>query len=89
MKLDEQCMKDILKYLVEKITITDNGVYCGCKIVEIQKHFEPQYSTKETAYAINKLFELKYINMELHGKSWNDNHSIDDVTYAGHKYLES
>lgn len=81
-------MKDILKYLVEKITITDNGVYTGCNIANMQNHFEPQYSMRETAYAINKLYELNYICMELHGKSWNDKHTIDDVTYLGHKYLE-
>ena len=87
MKLNEQCMKDILKYLAEKITITDNGVCNGCKIVEIQKYFEPQYSIKETAYAIKKLIEINYVVLNTTEKSWKDETKIEDITYAGHKYL--
>lgn len=87
MKLNEQCMKYILKYLIEKITITDNGVYVGCNIVSMQKHFETQYSMLETAYSIKKLIELNYITLSTSDKSWKDDTKIEDITYAGHKYL--
>ena len=42
---------------------------------------------QETAYAIVKLRELEYIVMGC-DKSWNGNHSITDVTYKGHLYLD-
>lgn len=89
MKLDEKCMKDILKYVVKNVSITDNGVYCGCKITEMQENFKSQYELKETAYAINKLIELGYITTNMSEKSWNAMHRIEDITYAGHKYLEN
>lgn len=89
MKLNEKCMKDILKYVVKNGSITDNGVYCGCKITEMQEHFKSQYELKETAYAINKLIELKYITTDMSGMSWSDISKIEDITYDGHKYLEN
>lgn len=89
MKLNENCMKDILKYVVKNGKVTDNGVCYGCKIIEIQNYFKQQYDFKETAYAIIKLIELEYINTNINEKSWNENHEIADITYAGHKYLEN
>jgi hypothetical protein len=82
-------MKDILQYVVKNTTITDNGVSCGCNILELQKHMKSNYTVKDTAYAIKKLIELQYIETNMSMKSWNENHQIEDVTYAGHKYLES
>lgn len=89
MKLNEKCMKDILEYVAKNGDITDNGVYCGCKITEIQEHFKSKYTLKETAYAINKLIELKYITTDMSGKSWSNINKIEDITYDGHKYLEN
>lgn len=86
MKLNEKCMKDVLRYAVENTEVTDNGVCYGCKIVDLQKSLLTTYSMKETAYAIVKLRELEYITMSC-DKSWNENNSITDVTYKGHLYL--
>lgn len=86
MKLNEKCMKDVLRYAIENTKITDNGVCYGCKIVELQKSLSTTYSMQETAYAIVKLRELEYIVMDC-DKSWNGNHSITDATYKGHLYL--
>lgn len=89
MKLNEKYMKDILEYVVKNRDVTDNGVYCGCNIIEMQKHIKTQYELKETAYAINKLIELGYITTDMSGKSWSDISKIEDITYDGHKYLEN
>lgn len=89
MKLNEKCMKDILEYVVKNGDVTDNGVYCGCKITEMQEYFKSKYKLKETAYAVNKLIELEYITTNMSEKSWNSMHRIEDITYAGHKYLEN
>lgn len=88
MKLNEKCMKDVLKYAVDNTKVTDNGVCYGCKIHDLQELLLPKYTMEESAYAIVKLRELGYIVLDC-DKSWNHNDSISDVTYNGHLYLLS
>lgn len=88
MKLNETCMKDVLQFIVDNATICDNGAFSGCSIFDVQKQLSPRYSKIETAYAIKKLVELKYIILNAN-TSWNEYSRIDDVTYEGHKYLNN
>lgn len=49
----------------------------------MQELFKSQYELEETAYAINKLMELKYITTDMSRKSWSDISKIEDITYDG------
>lgn len=88
MKLNEQCMIDILGYCIDNIHITSRGyVYSPCKLLELSKQF-PQYEKKDILYSLVKLIEMNYITINTKDVLWNENTNVVDVTYYGHKYYE-
>ena len=92
MKLNEQCMKEILEYCINNIQITDEGkVHTFIRIFDIPKHFSNQYENSDVLYSIKKLIELNYIiisDLSAYDNKWHPGAFVYDVTYHGHKYLE-
>ena len=89
MNLNEKCMRDILKYCIDNIHVTRTGItYTSLRLFDFPKIFTPLYSDIEICYSLVNLIELNYIIINSNNNRWNDDTSILDVTYQGHKYLE-
>lgn len=89
MKLNEQCMRDILQYCVDDIHVSSNGyTYTTIKILDLPLHLK-QYEILDVYYSVKKLHELNYITIDTVDVPWDIESHISDVTYYGHKYLES
>lgn len=93
MELNEKCMRDILKYCVDDIHVTTEGkTFTMIRLFHIPKHFSEQYDKNDIVYSVKKLIELNYISIsdlsDFDGK-WQPWAFVHDVTYEGHKYLES
>lgn len=90
MKLNEKCMRDILQYCVDNIHVTRTGItYTSIYLFNFPKIFSPLYTDLDICYSLVKLIELNYITINSNDDRWNENTSVKDVTYQGHKYLES
>ena len=88
MKLNEQCMIDILKICVDEIHVMESsGTLTRCKMIDCPDK-RPQYSTADVLYSLVKLLELNYITLDTNEKLWDEHTKVRDVTYYGHKYLE-
>lgn len=86
-------MRDILQYCADDIHITEEGeTRTMIRIFHIPKHFSEQYERQDILYSIKKLIELNYIvisDLTWCNNKWDASTFIYDVSYQGHKYLES
>lgn len=91
MKINEKCMRDILQHCVNNIHVTRTGItYTSLHLFDFPKIFSPLYTDLEVCYSLVKLIELNYIIIENNSDDrWDEKTSVIDVTYQGHKYLES
>lgn len=88
MKLNEQCMIDILKISVNDIYVMESGgTLTKCKVLDFPKKLS-QYAMSDVLYSLIKLVELNYIILDNNDKIWDEFTKVKDVTYYGHKYLE-
>lgn len=88
MKLNEQCMIDILKICVDDIHVMESGgTLTRYKMIDFPNKL-PQYTTSDVLYSLVKLLELNYITLDTNEKLWDEHTKVRDVTYYGHKYLE-
>lgn len=97
MKINEECIREILKYLVENLSLKLDGdlrfSYKDISVLQLIKQLEPVGYTKEDiAYSVNILSEQYYIE----GRQLQDRikvsfafQEIINVTYKGHKFYEA
>lgn len=90
MKLDFDCMRDVLLTIEDKTGITERFAYQGVKFNEIAGAL-PQYSSQDVFYTVLKLEEAKLITVyrETGLRRAPNDFAISDITYAGHQYLNS
>lgn len=94
MKLNEDCCRDILNFLVETLTISINNedaIYDSTNSFRIIEAFSAQYDKADIIYSINMLYQCGYIS----GKNLDKQKAplvkqeIDNVTYLGQKFYLS
>ena len=82
MKLNKDCIRDLLLYLEENLSY--NG-YININSLKLNS-----YSKEELMYTADKLKEAQYINARI---CWNmeETHVIivDSITYQGHQFLDT
>ena len=90
MKLDFDCIRDVLLTVESKAEITDRFTYKGVKLNEVIAEL-PQYSSQDVFYTAQKLEEAKLITIyrESGLRLAPNDFSIVDITYEGHQYLNS
>lgn len=82
-------MSDILQICADDIHVLQSGgTLTCCKMFEFSDKL-PQYSTADIFYSLVKLVELNYITLNQKEKLWDEDTKVRDVTYYGHKFLES
>lgn len=82
MKLNHDCVRDVLLYLEEKLT--DKPL----KIKDIASHFENDYSLDDIVYTFQKLEEAKYVSTSAENTC--SKHSlVKTITWKGHNFLDN
>ena len=91
MKIDYDCIRDVLIALEEHLTLNDDLTYKEISIIDFI-HFEElsQYDKKQIAYCIYKLAEAQYIKtIQVPISSKTSYSSIKCITYKGHEFISN
>jgi len=89
MKLNTDCIRDVLLYLEENLRI-DNRIYAGITLTTLQEKLS-NYSSDDVFYTVDNLRQAGFIDCQF-GKITDGNFrhcSIYNITYQGHQFLES
>lgn len=87
MKLNYDCMRDVLLFLEDNLTYTDDDTELKHKrfnIGAISSKLESKYDKFDVQYSIEKLVEINYIRLV----DVNYGSYIDDITMYGYDFLE-
>ena len=79
MKLNQECVRDLLLYLEENLEAND--------IIDI-KEIDLNYSKEELFYTAQKLGEAYYIDFNAH-TAFIENSTIKTITWDGHQFLDN
>lgn len=89
MKLNYDCVRDVLLAVEKAETIDENLSLTPLKVVKLFDEL-PEYKDNEILYTVEKLKEAGYINAVV---SFAAGHYIDgfisSITYSGHEYLDN
>ena len=89
MKLNYDCVRDVLLAVEKTETIDENLSLTPLKVVKLFDEL-PEYKDNEILYTVEKLKEADYINAAI---SFAAGHYIDgfisSITYSGHEYLDN
>lgn len=91
MKIDYDCIRDVLITLEERLTLEDDLSYNEIPLINFI-HFQElsQYEKKQIAYCVYKLAEAQYIEAgQLHLSSRRSYYSIKCITYKGHEFISN
>lgn len=95
MKMNEDCIRDILKYLVENLTIKidhNKGGFNDMSMLAIMKEFETKYSREDIWYSVYNLSQDRFIDtndvrkQSMVGFAFVE---IYNVTHRGHQFYET
>ena len=91
MKIDYDCIRDILIVLEERLTLDDDLDYKEIALMDFVQMSElSQYDRKQIAYCIYKLAEAQYIEAgRFHLPSRRTYYSIKSITYKGHEFISN
>lgn len=96
MKINEDCIRDILGYLIENLTIkADETKFAYAKIDTLQiinNLSLTSYSKEDIVYSIHILAELQFINgdnLMQHSPTSYTRQTIYNVTYRGQRFYET
>lgn len=95
MKINEECIRDILKYLIENLTIQidkTRGGFNNLSLLSIMKEFENQYSREDIWYSIYNLSQDRFIETnDIRKQSLNGFAYVEvyNVTHRGHQFYET
>ena len=89
MKLNPDCIRDILLYLEDNLRVKNNS-FSFISLETLQNNLT-QYSKEDIFYSVYNLREIHYIEGTFLGA---DNIKmyvclIDNITYAGHQFLDT
>lgn len=96
MKINEECIRDIITYLSENLIIKkdydDKYKYETISVYMLNKNFQSKYAIQDIIYSVKILNECGYIR----GENLSKLHDIDikfqdiqDITYLGNRFYES
>lgn len=95
MKMNEDCLRDVLEFLVENLTlkIKDNkGGFNSVSLLSIMKTFDNKYTKEDIWYSIYNLSQDRFIEtndickQSLNGFAFVE---IYNVTHRGHQFFET
>ncbi len=93
MRLNEECCRDVLLYLVEHLGLETSQPerYKVFQKIDVRNMYDVlPYSSDDIFYSANKLAECGYIIIQPHELSHGViNYYIIDITYRGHQFIEA
>lgn len=82
LKLNQDCIRDLLIYLEENLGYKDKIIINSLKL--------NNYSKEELMYTADRLYEANYINVNI---CWNMNSThiivVTSISYQGHQFLDT
>lgn len=93
MKLNFECVKDVLLFLEKELQLDDYFESIPLSVSDIHKTLT-QYTAKEIHYTLKKLAEEEYICAKEESRQISTNeckyfYGVSDITFKGHQYLNS
>lgn len=92
MKLNVDCIRDVMLYLEEKLGVDpENGKFKSLTLHQIENEFDSEYSKEDIWYTIYNLKEIKYIDSTFKNSSSSIMYicNITNITWDGHQFLNS
>lgn len=91
MKLNINCMRDLLLYLEDWLVLTEELEYKGLGLYEIhQSGALMKYTLPEIAYTISKMKEAGFLNAAIdYGSDCINIIEVTSLTYDGHQFLDT
>lgn len=91
MKLNIDCVRDVLLCLEEKITMDNNNRIIPVPFKTVKAILENKYEENDIVYAISKLLDIRYIigHIDKTSGRYKVTGSISDITWEGHEFLNS
>lgn len=96
MKINEECIRDILSYLVNNLTIqisnNNRGDFNSISLLSLIKNFEEKYSKEDIWYSVYNLSQDRFIETnDIRKQSRNGFAYVDiyNVTHRGHQFYET
>ena len=90
MKLNIDCIRDVLLFLEENLKISDDLEFKFQNLHAICNGLEGKYEKPEIAYTLLKLKEGCYIQAQTFiGDGIISNIIVSSITYEGHQFIES
>lgn len=95
MKLNYDCVRDVLLALEESLTIDveDDGDYSYNSLLSneiIQLDRLSKYSKKDIIYSVLKLIEVGYLNGDIYNEGDGlISFCVNDIKYKGHEFLQA
>ena len=96
MKINEECVRDVLDYLVNNLhlVIVRNikGDFNSIDLLELMQYFDGEYTHEDVWYSVYNLEQSGYIetnNIRENSKSAFAHANISNVTHRGHEFYES
>lgn len=97
MKLNPDCIRDVLLYLEENLGYTDNKISMEHKEITIYRIIKDVardeiYLEEDVKYSIEKLYEVGYIrlrNIQYDSRRYIVAGNVNDITWEGHNFLNN
>lgn len=91
MKLNIDCIRDVLLYLEENITMDSNNRIVPISIKTIKLFLQEKYEENDIIYSIGKLNDCGYItaHVDKTNAKYKISGVVTDITWEGHELLNS
>ena len=89
MKLNTDCIRDVLLYLEESLVIKDHKEFSSITLSQLQDALSDRYTKDDVFYSVYNLYKMHYIEGRI--KDVNDMKmffcEINNITYPAHQFL--
>lgn len=90
MKLNPDCVRDVLLYLEENLKIKNSSEFSEITLKEIKEALS-QYTEEDVFYSVYNLYQIKYIEGKINdvGNKKMFFCEINNITWDGHQFLNT
>ena len=91
MQLNPDCVRDILLYLEEKLTILDGNKFSKVELKDIYEAFENTYSKEDIFYSVYNLHQIRFIEGRIENVTNQKMFfcEIENISWNGHQFLNT
>ncbi len=90
MKLNPDCIRDVLLYLEENLTLKDNHKFSAITLAQLEGAL-PEHTKEDIFYSVYNLYQIRFIEGKINDV--NDMKmffcEINNITWNGHQFLNT